>query len=53
MKNLALTAHITSDVSDLPLLRLLLSLGVVDVSLLTAEEARRIPPTCVNAASPR
>ncbi len=40
VKNLALMAHITADTSDVPLLRLLLSLGVVDVSLLTSEEVR-------------
>ena len=38
VKNLALTAHITAGGDEQPVLRMLLGLGVVDATLLSAEE---------------
>jgi hypothetical protein len=50
VKNLALMAHITSDANEGPVLRMLLSLGVIDATLLSAEEVRHfaVSPPCLS-----
>ena len=50
VKNLALTAHITSNADEQPILRMLLSFGVIDTSLLSAEEVPA--PPCTHSLVP-